>query len=86
MVAPSRLARLEREVPRLPRDNKNPRLPDGLAPSEAKVHRLASEPASPVRDKPVGGCGRVGGVGVAPNLQLRRGKPVGGSSRVGGVR
>ena len=42
---------------------RTPALPDGLVPSEAKVHGLGSEPASTVRDKPVGGCSGVGGGG-----------------------
>ena len=65
---PDGLAPSEAEVRRLPRGNENPGLPDGLAPSEAKVRGLASEPTSPVRGEPVGGCGGVGGVGVAVNL------------------
>jgi hypothetical protein len=44
-------------------DTEKPRLPDGLAPSEAEVRGLASEPASPVRGEPVGGCSGVVVVG-----------------------
>ena len=44
-------------------DTETPGLPDGLAPSEAEVRGLTSEPASPVRGEPVGGCGGVVGVG-----------------------
>jgi hypothetical protein len=39
-----------------PRQRTRRELPDGLVPSEAKVRGLASEPASPARGKPVGGC------------------------------
>ena len=46
------------DYPAAPR---TPGLPDGLAPSEAKVHGLVSEPTSPVRGEPVGGSSGVGG-------------------------
>ena len=59
---PDGLAPSEAKVHGLRRGNENAELPDGLAPSEAKVRGLASEPTSPVRGEPVGGCGGVGGV------------------------
>jgi hypothetical protein len=83
VLAPSRLARLEREVRGLLCDKAKAGLPDGLVPSEAKVRGLAWEAASP------GGASRSAarwrwGRGLAANLELRRGKPVGGCGGVGG--
>ena len=60
---PDGLAPSEAEVHGLRRGNEKLELPDGLAPSEAEVHGLASEPTSPVRGEPGGGCRGVGGVG-----------------------
>ena len=54
MLAPSRLARLEREVRRLARGDARAGLPDGLVPSEAKVRRLPRDPDALIHGNPSG--------------------------------